>query len=94
MEWALHDEELRGAVNVTAPEQVTNLEFTKTLGHVLRRPAALAAPAVVLRHGLGGMGDEMLLASQRAVPMRLNERGFRFAFPTLETALRYEFGRS
>jgi hypothetical protein len=61
---------------------------------VLHRPAALAAPTFVLRHGLGGLGDEMLLASQRAVPVRLKERGFRFAFPTLETALRYELGRS
>jgi uncharacterized protein (TIGR01777 family) len=94
IEWALHDEELEGVVNVTAPEPVTNREFTKTLGRVLRRPAAFAAPAFVLRHGLGGMGDEMLLASQRAVPARLKERGFRFAFPALEGALRYELGRS
>ena len=50
---------------------MTNREFTKTLGHVLHRPAALAAPAFILRHGLGGMGEEMLLASQRAVPARL-----------------------
>jgi uncharacterized protein (TIGR01777 family) len=94
VEWALHDEELSGVVNVTAPEPVTNLEFTKTLGHVLRRPAVLAAPGFALRHGLGGMGEEMFLASQRAVPARLKERGFSFAFPELEAALRYELGRS
>ena len=93
IEWALHDEELEGVVNVTAPEPVTNKEFTKTLGRVLRRPAVLAAPSFFLRHGLGGMGDEMLLASQRAMPARLRERGFRFAFPSLEGALRYELGR-
>ena len=39
------------------------------------------------------MGDEMFLASQRALPERLEERGFRFAFPELEGALRYELGR-
>ena len=50
-EWALHDEELEGVVNFTAPEPVTNREVTRTLGRVLRRPAALAAPAFVLRHG-------------------------------------------
>jgi len=94
LEWAMHDGELEGVANVTAPEPVTNREFTKTLGHVLHRPAALAAPAFVLRHGLGGMGDEMLLASQRAMPARLRAQGFRFAFPTLEGALRYELGRS
>ena len=81
-------------VNFTSPEPVTNREFTKTLGRVLHRPAVFAAPSFVLRHGLGGMGDEMLLASQRAVPARLEERGFRFAFPTLGGALRYELGRS
>ena len=94
LEWMLHDEELEGPVNVTAPEPLTNREVTKTLGRVLRRPAALAAPGFVLRHGLGGMGEEMMLASQRAMPARLHERGFRFAFPTLEGALRYELGRS
>ena len=93
-EWALHDDELEGVVNFTSPEPVTNREFTRTLGHVLRRPAALAAPAFLLRHGLGGMGDEMLLASQRAMPAMLKSRGFRFAFPALEGALRYELGRS
>jgi uncharacterized protein (TIGR01777 family) len=93
-EWALHDEELEGVVNFTSPEPLTNREVTQTLGRVLRHPAALAAPAFVLRHGLGGMGDEMLLASQRAMPARLKERGFRFAFPKLEGALRYELGRS
>ena len=94
LEWALHDDELKAAVNVTSPEPVTNLEFTKTLGRVLRRPAALAAPRVAVSKGLGGMGEEMLLASQRAVPMRLNERGFRFERPQLEQALRFELGRS
>jgi len=93
VEWALHDEELSGVVNVTAPEPVTNLQFTKTLGHVLRRPAALVAPRLAVAKGLGGMGEEMFLASQRAVPMQLNQRGFRFGYPELEPALRYELGR-
>lgn len=92
-EWALYDEELEGVVNVTAPEPRTNREVTETLGRVLHRPAKLVAPGFVLRHGLGGMGDEMLLASQRALPARLAERGFRFAFPDLDGALRHELGR-
>jgi uncharacterized protein (TIGR01777 family) len=93
-EWLLHDEELSGPVNVTSPEPVTNLEFTKTVAHVLRRPAFLFAPERVVKTMLGGMAREMLLASQRAVPMRLNLRGFGFAFPKLDGALRYELGRS
>ena len=94
IEWAIHDEELEGVVNVTAPEPVTNRELTKTLGRVLHRPAALAVPGFALRHGLRGIGEEMFLASQRAVPARLKERGFRFAFPAVEGALRHEVGRS
>jgi len=93
-EWTLHDEGLEGVVNFTAPEPVTNREVTRTLGRVLHRPAALAAPTFVLRHGLGGLGEQMLLASQRAMPARLKERGFRFSFPALEGALRYELGRT
>jgi uncharacterized protein (TIGR01777 family) len=94
LEWTLHDEELEGVVNVTAPEPLTNREVTEALGRVLRRPARLKAPAFVLRNGTAGMGDEMLLAGQRALPERLQERGFRFAFPELEGALRYELGRA
>ena len=93
VEWAVHDDELEGPVNVTAPEPVTNRAFTKTLGRVLRRPAALAAPGFVLRHGLGGMGEEMFLASQRALPARLRDRGFLFSYPEVAAALRFELGR-
>lgn len=94
VESIIHDEELAGPVNVTAPEPVTNHVFTKALGRVLHRPAGLAVPGFVLRHGLGGMGEEMFLASQRAVPARLLERGFRFSYPEVEAALRFELGRS
>ncbi len=93
LEWMLHDEELEGPVNVTAPEPLTNREVTKTLGRVVHRPAVLAAPGFVVKRGTLGMGDQMLLASQRAMPAKLNERGFRFAFPKLDGALRYELGR-
>jgi uncharacterized protein len=93
LEWMLHDEELEGPVNVTAPDPLTNREVTKTLGRVLHRPAVLAAPGLVVRRGTLGMGEQMLLASQRALPAKLDERGFRFAFPKLDGALRYELGR-
>ena len=55
--------------------------------------AMLAAPGFLVRRGTLGMGEEMLLASQRATPARLHERGFRFDFPRLEDALRYELGK-
>lgn len=93
LEWALHDEAVSGAVNAVAPQPLTNAEVTRVMGRVLRRPAVLKAPELLVRKGTLGMGEEMLLASQRAVPARLQEAGFRFAFPELEGALRYELGK-
>jgi len=90
---ALFDEGLSGPVNVTAPRPVTNREFTATLAGVVRRPAPFAAPRAVLEKGLGDMGREMLLTSQRVRPARLEEAGFRWLFPDLEAALRFELGR-
>jgi uncharacterized protein len=93
LEWALHDGSLAGPVNVTSPEPVTNREFTDTLAHVLRRPAVLAAPQLLVERGAGDLGRQMLLASQRALPLRLKEASFTFDHPRLEEALRFLLGR-
>ena len=85
---ALHDESIRGPVNVVSPNPVTNEVFTKTLGHVLSRPTALAMPAFAAKLAFGEMADEMLLASQRVMPKRLVEAGYDFQQPELEGALR------
>ncbi len=90
---ALYDDELSGAVNVTAPDPVTNRDFTRTLARVVRRPAPWAAPQRLLERGLGDMGRELLLTSQRVRPARLTAAGFRWLFPDLESALRFELGR-
>jgi len=90
---SLHDEGLAGPVNVVAPEPVTNREFTHTLAKVVRRPAPFAAPGALLENGLGDMGRELLLTSQRVRPARLAAAGFRWHFPDLESALRFELGR-
>lgn len=76
-----------GAINVTAPNPVTNAAFTRALARQLRRPAVLPAPAFALRLAFGQMADEALLASQRALPTKLLGAGFRFAHPTVEEAL-------
>jgi uncharacterized protein len=89
---ALKDESIRGALNVVSPHPVTNEEFTKTLGHVLSRPTALAMPAFAVRLAFGEMADEMLLTSQRAIPKRLNDAGYEFEFPELEGALKKHLG--
>jgi uncharacterized protein (TIGR01777 family) len=85
--FALDTAAIAGPVNVTAPNPVTNAEFTRALGKTVHRPAVLPAPAFALRLALGEMADEALLASARAVPAKLTEAGFRFAYPTIEGAL-------
>lgn len=90
---ALNQPELRGPVNVVAPQAVTNREFTKTLGRVLGRPTILPVPAFAIRLALGEMADELLLTGMHVVPKRLLETGYTFRFPDLESALRHLLGR-
>ena len=78
---------LTGPVNLTAPEPVTNSEFTQALSRAVHRPAVLPAPAFALRLAFGQMADEALLASARIYPARLIGAGFRFAHPTVAEAL-------
>lgn len=89
VERVLSDEQIVGAINVVAPQPVTNREFGKTLGHVIGRPAVVPTPAFAVRLAMGKMADELVLASTRAIPARLDRAGHEFAFPTLETALRH-----
>ena len=79
---------VRGPVNTVAPAPVTNAEFTRILGRVLARPTLMPLPAFVARLTLGEMADALLLASQRAVPARLQASGYRFRHASLEDALR------
>jgi hypothetical protein len=78
---------ISGPVNVTAPEPVTNADFTRAIAKAVHRPAILPVPAFALRLALGEMADETVLASARAVPAKLIEAGFRFVYPTIEAAL-------
>lgn len=84
----LRNESARGPLNTVAPEPVRNADFAAQLGEVLHRPALVPAPAFALRLLFGEMADAALLASQRAVPVRLAALGFRFRHPTLVGALR------
>jgi hypothetical protein len=79
---------LEGPVNVVAPNPVTNYEFTKTLGRVLWRPTVFPMPGFMARVMFGKMANELLLASTRVIPTKLQRAGFAFRFPTLEAALR------
>lgn len=87
-------ETIQGPVNATAPAPVTNLQFTKELGHLLGRPSMLRTPAFTLRTALGReMADELLLTSQKVIPAKLQQHGFQFRFPTLTEALKELLGK-
>lgn len=77
---------VRGAVNVVSPQPVTNAEFTKELSNALHRPALLSVPKFALKLAMGEMADAVL-ASQRVIPARLEQLGYRFRFPDLGDAL-------
>ena len=89
---AINDQSMQGPLNVVSPHPVTNEELTKTLGHVLNRPTALAMPAFAARLAFGEMADEMLLVSQRVMPKKLTSAGFQFQFPELERAIKKYVG--
>jgi uncharacterized protein (TIGR01777 family) len=85
--WLVEEDEIAGPVNATAPEPVTNAEFSRALGRALHRPALIPAPAFAIRLLLGEMAD-MVLTGQRAVPARVQNGGFHFRFPEIDIALR------
>lgn len=88
IELAARDARLAGAINVAAPEAVTNREFTKTLGRVLSRPTVFWMPAFAARLVFGEMADEALLASVRVEPAKLKWFGYQFRYEKLDAALR------
>lgn len=86
--FALEADDLAGPVNATAPEPVTSAAMAKALGKALHRPAVLPVPKAALGLVVGRqMADEMVTASQRAVPARLVAAGYAFRHPEVEAAL-------
>ena len=84
---------LAGPVNAVAPGPVTNLEFTRTMARLLRRPALLPLPAPVVKLVWAEMGQALLLASTRVEPARLAAAGYAFRHPDIGTALRDLLGK-
>jgi uncharacterized protein (TIGR01777 family) len=90
----LIDRPIEGAVNLTGPNPATNLELTKALGTVLRRPTLMPIPAFAIRLLYGEMGETLATVSQRVLPTRLLDAGFAFRHSTILAALSAAFGRS
>jgi uncharacterized protein len=82
----LLDADVSGPVNLTAPEAVTNAEFTAALARQLHRPARLRLPAGLVRAALGELSGE-LLGSCRVRPGRLEAAGFTFRYPQVGQAI-------
>jgi uncharacterized protein len=90
---AVATESLSGPVNAVSPNPVRNVEMTKALGKVLKRPTFLTMPASVVRLVFGEMADALLLSGQRVIPGKLLASGFTFQFPHFEGALRHLLNR-
>jgi uncharacterized protein (TIGR01777 family) len=87
IEFALETVSMAGPVNVVAPNPVTNLEFTRSLGRVLHRPTLFRVPAFALRLAFGEMAKATVLESERVLPARLTASGFEFEHPELDAGL-------
>lgn len=85
--FVLENDGLNEPVNVVAPNPVTNREFTRTLGIVLRRPTLLPMPGFAVKALFGEMGETLLLGGARVLPKRLEESGYRFRHSQLDDAL-------
>lgn len=79
--------DISGPVNGTAPQPVRNVDFTRSLGKALRRPAAIPVPALPLKLALGQFAEELLLGGQRVLPVKAQSSGFAFLYPELVGAL-------
>lgn len=89
----MYDERLDGPVNVSTNQVVTNQEFTKVLGRVLRRPTLATVPEIAVKIAFGQMGQELLLQGVSTRSAKLDRVGFVPWFPDLESALRFETGK-
>jgi uncharacterized protein (TIGR01777 family) len=81
-----------GAINVTAPNPVTNAELAHALGRAMGRPALIPAPAFALRLALGEMAEALLLGGQRVVPARAQQLGYAFKYSNVDAALGEIYG--
>jgi NAD dependent epimerase/dehydratase family enzyme len=92
--FAIENERISDAVNLTAPTPVTNAEFTAALGRSLGRPAPWVVPAFAMRLMLGEFADEGVLTGARVLPAVLSRNGFTFRYPDLDEALSVATGRT
>jgi len=88
--FCVENEALKGAVNGVSPNPMTNYDFTKGVGRALHRPTIFPLPAFVAKLALGEMANDLLLASTRVIPKKLQDHGFQFDYPELVGCLEHE----
>jgi uncharacterized protein (TIGR01777 family) len=86
--WALDTEGASGVVNGTAPNPVTNKDWSKALGKALGRPAVLPIPGIAVEVKFGKEFGKVAQGGQRVLPRRTEELGYAFKFPAIDGALR------
>ena len=86
--WALDNEKVSGTVNSTAPNPVTNREFSQAIGRALNRPASVPVPGFVLDLKFGGEFGRVLRGGQRVMPRRALDLGYEFRYPEIDGALK------
>lgn len=92
IKFALDNNAISGPVNLTAPEPVTNKEFSNALGRALCRPSLLPVPGIVLKMALGELG-EISLTGQKVIPEKALKAGYKFKYPTIDEALKSIYGK-
>ncbi len=88
LRFAVDNEAISSPINLTAPNPVTNADYTKALGAALHRPTIMVIPRAALRLAMGAELVEALLSSQRIVPKRLLDAGFVFSHATIGEGMR------
>jgi hypothetical protein len=92
IKYILEHDPISGPVNLTAPQPVTNKEFSSAIGDALHRPSWLPVPSFMLKIAFGEMAD-MLLTGQRVIPEKILKAGYQFKYPKVNEALRAIFSK-
>ena len=86
--YLIENKNIKNAVNITAPEPVTNSEFTKALAKSLKRPSISPVPEFLIKTLFGEMGKELLLEGCKVIPEKLLKSGFKFKHSDIDSALK------
>jgi uncharacterized protein (TIGR01777 family) len=85
--FTISNTQIYGPINATAPNPVTNKDFSLALAKAINRPCLIKTPEFILRLIFGQMAEEIMIQGQKVLPQKALHHGFRFVYPTLEKSL-------